>query len=259
MINEIPAEERSVVLKRFERYDLSKKDIRYAYKTIMRKRVPSKLKQYHYHEFMEVIPDNSDECAFRLLDFVSTHFVHNGEVSLPSYRRMKDIIDASEKVGGKTNCRGLSIILAELLRINGIKARHVTCKPYEEPFTDCHVVVDCILPSGQRVMLDPTYDLYLKDDRGNYVSLESLREGIIKGSSFFASENASYNGGEFNLSEYLEYMAKNTFRFASNVVLGDLCIEHEKLEIELIPAGYPIQGFSSKKNFVYNPEKFWAI
>lgn len=166
MINEVPAEERIVVLKRFERYDLSRKDIRYAYKTIMRKRVPSKLKQYHYYEFMEGIPANSDEYAFRLLDFVSTHFVHNGEVSLPPYRRMKDIIDASEKVEGKTNCRGLSIILAELLRMNGIKARHVTCKPYEEPFTDCHVVVDCILPSGQRVMLDPTYDLYLKDDMG---------------------------------------------------------------------------------------------
>ena len=259
MINEIPAEERRVVLKRFERYDVGRKDIRYAYKTIMKKHVPLKLKQYHYHEFMEGIPRNSDECAFRLLDFVSTHFVHNGEVSLPPYRGMKDIIAASEEVEGKTNCRGLSIILAELLRINGIKARHVTCKPYEEPFTDCHVVVDCILPSGQRVMLDPTYDLYLTDDIGNYVSLESLREGIIKGSSFVANENASYNGGEFNLSGYLEYMAKNAFRFASNVVLGDLRIEHAKLEIELIPAGYPIQGFSPKKNFVYNPEKFWAI
>ncbi len=29
--------------------------------------------------------------------------------------------------------------------------------------------------------------------------------------------------------------------------------------IELIPAGYPIEGFSSKKKFVYNPEKFWDI
>ncbi len=228
MINEIPNEERLTTLKRFEQYDLHKKDIRYRYKTIMNKKAPLILKNYHYDEFMEGIPENTDEFAFRLLNFVCTNFAHNGELKLPSYRRMKDVIAASEEVEGRLNCRGLSIILAELLRMNGIKARHVTCEPYEEPFRDCHVVVDCILPSGQRVMLDPTYNLYLRDEKGHYVSLEALREGLIRGKPFFENENASYNGNEFVLSNYLEYMAKNTLRFMSNVLLGDFIIEHEK-------------------------------
>lgn len=259
MINEIPEEERLAILKKYEKYDFDKVDIKFTYLTVMKRRVPMILEQYHYHEFMEGVAKKSDECAFRLLEFVSTHFHHHGEAILPECRRVQDIIEASEKTEGKTNCRGLSIILAELLRLNGIKARHVTCKPYEEPFTDCHVVVDCILPSGQRVMLDPTYALYLKDEADNYVSLEALREGIIKGETFYANETASYNGGEFHLDEYLEYMAKNTVRFASNLILGDFCIEHEKMEIELIPAGYPTEGFSSKKKIVYLPESFWAI
>jgi hypothetical protein len=259
MINKIPKEERMTVLKKYEQYDFSRKDINYEYKTVMKKREPLALRKYYYYEFMEGIPENTDECAFRLLDFVSTHFIHDGAVSLPLCRRMEDIIKASEEAAGRTNCRGLSIILAELLRINGIKARHVTCKPYEEPFTDCHVVVDCILPYGQRVMLDPTYNLYLKDEIGHYISLESLREGIVKGNKFFINENASYNGKEFNLSEYIEYMAKNTIRFSSNLILGDVPIEHTALEIELIPAGYPINGFSFGKKFVYHPKRFWNI
>ncbi len=42
---------------------------------------------------------------------------------------------------GITNCRGLSLILAQLIRAYNIKAFHITCMPYEEPFSDCHVIV----------------------------------------------------------------------------------------------------------------------
>ena len=73
----------------------------------------------------------------------------------------------------------LAILLASLLRLNGIKAQHITCMPYEDPFDDCHVVVDCLLPSGERIMLDPTSRLYYKDRYGKYISLPHLRELLI--------------------------------------------------------------------------------
>ena len=66
-------------------------------------------------------------------------------------------------------------MLVSLLRLNGVKAQHITCMPYEEPFEDCHVVVDCLLPTGKRIMLDPTWRLYLMDKNGEYISLPELR------------------------------------------------------------------------------------
>ena len=52
MINGIPEEERVAILKKYEQYDLSKSDIKFTYLTIMKKRVPMILEQYHYYEFM---------------------------------------------------------------------------------------------------------------------------------------------------------------------------------------------------------------
>ena len=87
---------------------------------------------------------------------------------MSSGRKITDIIEFCERNDNKTNCRGLAILLASLLRLNGIKAQHITCLPYEDPFDDCHVVVDCLLPSGKRIMLDPTWRLFLKDKDGEY-------------------------------------------------------------------------------------------
>ena len=94
--------------------------------------------------------------------------------------------------------------------MNGIRARIVTCKPYEEPFEDCHVVVDCLMPSGTRIMLDPTYRLYLTDDSGKYISLAELREGIIAGKTFHTMQ-ILHIWCEFQLPYYIEYMTKNVF------------------------------------------------
>ncbi len=259
VINEVPREERLVLLKKYAQYDARKQESDYNYALALNGYLPKILEEYHYSEFIEGINKYSDDFVFRLLEFVSTSFIHSEEVALPEYRRMVDIIAASKLNGGRTNSRGLSIILAELLRINRIKARHVTCKPFEDPCVDCHVVVDCILPSGRRIMLDPTYNLYLKDDRDRYVSLKQLREGIIAGSKFVPNPNAAYNGGAFDFEKYIRHMVKNSIRFTSNIVLGDVHIENDLSEVELIPAGYPTNGFPHHKRFVYNLDKFWNI
>ena len=259
VINDIPREERLVLLKKYAQYDVRRQESDYNYALALNGYLPKILEEYHYSEFIEGINKYSDAFVFKLLEFVSTNFIHSEEVELPQYRRMVDIIEASKLDGGRTNSRGLSIILAELLRINRIKARHVTCKPFEDPCLDCHVVVDCILPSGQRIMLDPTYNLYLKNGSDRYVSLKKLREGIIAGNKFIPNPNASYNGGACDFDEYLSQMVKNSIRFTSNIVLGDVHIENDLSEIELIPACYPTNGFPHNKRFVYNLDKFWNI
>lgn len=259
VVNKVPNKERIDVLRKYRSYQKSEKDEFCRTKIVLNNKVPDILKKYQYEEFIAQFEPESDELALGLLDFVCTHFYHNGNAKLPSKRGIADLIESCECTDGTTNCRGLSLILAEMLRMNNIKARHITCMPFEEPFTDCHVVVDCLLPSGKRVMLDPTYRLYIKSKQEDYISIEEFREGLIEGKSFQPSSKASYNGGDFDMDYYVQYMTKNLVRFSTNLLLSDPNADIFSNQIELIPAGYPTKGFSKGRKFIYNPRAFWCF
>ena len=255
-------ESRLSLLKRHAEYDRSRE---YGCETefVLGGNIPSILEKYDYSTYVSGLSNTDDALAFKLLDFVCDHFGHNGTRGLGSSRTVTDLIEFCEKNEYKSNCRGLAILLASLLRLNGIKAQHITCLPYEEPFDDCHVVVDCRLPSGKRIMFDPTWRLYLKDKNGKYVSLPHLRELLISGEPIFENKTASHNGDEFDKEYYKNYMTKNTFRFARPTLSKegvDGRAENSRY-IELIPQGYPTEKFSEKKqaDFVYNDTEFWRM
>ncbi len=259
IVKPIPEESRIEILKKYSEYDTDVESKKYPATFVLNNKIPDILLKYDYLKYSGRPRANEDDTVFSMLDFVCDHFMHDGNICLPRNLSMVGIIEGSEKIGLKTNCRGLSLILAELLRMNGIKARHVTCKPYEEPFSDCHVVVDCIMPSGTRIMLDPTYRLYFTDDNGQYVSIAQFREGIIQGVDFHPNSKASRNGGEFFYDNYKEYMIKNLLRFNTNYILDDSIPDRKATEIELIPKGYTTEGFAKKVRFVTNPVAFWNI
>ncbi len=256
VINEIPKDKRIEILRQYAKFQ-EKEEKRLHTTLVLNNVVPDILKKYDYDNFISQYKPKSDELAFGLLDFVCDHFYHNGDAALPNKRGITDLIMACEKAGGKTNCRGLSLILAELFRMNNIKARHVTCMPYEDPFDDCHVVVDCELPSGKRIMLDPTNRLYLTDEQGNYISLEEFREGLIGGKVFLPCSKASYNGTKFDMNYYIDYMSKNLFRFSTNLLLDDSKSDLWNKQIELVPEGYSLGLFTPGRKFVKNPRTFW--
>lgn len=259
IVKPVPEESRLEILKKYSEYDTCVESKKYPATFVLNNKIPDILLKYDYLKYSCRSPANEDDIVFAMLDFVCDHFMHDGNIRLPRDHSMVGIIEGSEKIGLKTNCRGLSLILAELLRMNGIKARHVTCKPYEEPFSDCHVVVDCIMPSGTRIMLDPTYRLYFADNNGEYVSIAQLREGIIRGVDFHPNSNASYNGGEFIYDDYKEYMTKNLLRLNTNFNLDDSLPDMEATEIELIPKGYTTERFAKRVKFVTDPISFWNI
>ncbi|MBR3999488.1 MAG: transglutaminase domain-containing protein [Clostridia bacterium] len=199
-----------------------------------------------------------EELAYACLDFVCDHWHHNGVSGLRCGRHLMDLVNFADEHDHAVNCRGLSIILAILLRHAGLKAQHVTCLPYEYPFGDCHVVVDCLLPDGKRVMLDPTYRLHFTDDSGNPVSLPALRQHLIDGTAIHPNERAGYNGGTFHLEEYRDYMAKNTLRFSKGIEKRDGT--DESPQIMLSPADYPIEKTepSDQALILHDPDAFWA-
>lgn len=253
----VPEESRIDILKKYSGYDRKKVRVRHSVKMVLNRPMPEILNKYNYSAYCNTDPDNKDAIVFSMLNFVCDNFRHASDASLQNDHSLTGIIKSCEKTGRKTNCRGLSLILAELLRMNGVRARHVTCKPYEEPFRDCHVVVDCLMPSGVRIMLDPTYRLYLIDDNGKYISLAQLREGILCGKTFYPNAAASYNGTGFDYDDYMEYMTKNVLRFNANYKLNNT--DSILSEIELIPSGYTTNGYSKIVQYTTDPDYFWNM
>ena len=253
-------EKRIDILRRFAEYDYGRKEDPYSTEYVLGGEKPSILDKYDYDSY--VAGKSGDELVFALLNFVCDHFKHNGGGGTGG-AGITEIIRFCERNNMSTNCRGLAILLSSLLRLNGIRARHITCMPYEQPFNDCHVVVDCELPSGARVMIDPTYRLYLKDAKGEYVSLTRLREMLISGEEYFPNVDAGYNGGGFDLSGHREYMTKNTLRFSRGTLAADGHDDDDRRCVRLVPNGYPPEdgGFSDaeKASFVFDDRKFWEM
>ncbi len=255
------SETRREVLVRHAAYSGERAEVAYHDEFVLGGEVPDSLLARGFADYVRDIAPDDDRLAFRVMDFVCDHFGHNGYGGLPSERRMADIAAFCDTHGGHTNCRGLAILLASLLRVCGIRARHITCMPYEEPFEDCHVVVDCALPSGTRVMLDPTQRLYYRDAAGNYVSLSRLRRMLIAGEVLVPNPDASYNGGDFAAEENVTYMTKNTFRFSRGTYHADGADEGARRRVQLVPAGYDTAVFPERvqSTFVFSEEEFWEM
>lgn len=251
---------RAELLQEFSEYDRNK-DVSYDTQYHLGGDVPSILEKYGFSDYIKDVDATSDEIVFKMLAFVCDHFGHDGGCRLTDKRNISGLIEFCESNDNKANCRGLAMLLASLLRLVGVKARHITCMPYEDPFSDCHVVVDCLLPSGKRVLLDPTWRLYLKDAEGEYVSLARFRELLLSGEPVFANAEASYNGGNFDLEYYRNYMTKNTIRFSRGILYKDGLDDYAVKELVLIPANYPVKNFTriAKRDFVFDDKAFWRM
>ncbi len=253
-------EKRIDLLKKYAAYSRIPKEP-YGTEYVLGGEWPDILSKYGLAEYIKDIDVSTDDVVFKILGFVCDHFGHNGSGGMSSGRKIEDIIKFCEKNDGKTNCRGLAILLASLLRLFSVKARHITCMPYEDPFDDCHVVVDCLMPSGKRIMLDPTSRLFYRDSDGEYISLERLREMLIADKPIFPNQDASYNGGSFDSENNRNYMIKNTFRFSRGIYYKNGSDDLAVRRVELIPADYPVENFhdSVKREFVYDEVEFWKM
>lgn len=158
------------------------------------------------------------------------------------------------------NCRCLSLVLSEVMRMYGIKAKVIWCYPKDDYFDDCHVVVQAYSEEmKQWIMFDPTYRLTLQTKTGEYVDIQGLRawiraygynlEDMTPESSYYlvSNEEAGYTGNTeygFNLKDYANYMAKNLFRLkclSENTILGTKCFQNT-YTIELISTNYNKAG-----------------
>ena len=113
------------ILKQYAEYDRSR-EYGCCNEFVLGGDIPEILEKYNYSTYINDMDNTKDEIVFKLLDFVCDHFGHNGSGGLGSGRSITDLIEFCERNDNKSNCRGLAILLAALLRLNGIKEQHIT-------------------------------------------------------------------------------------------------------------------------------------
>lgn len=193
------------ILREYAEYGNDKYDVTFEYKFDERENMLDIIEEYKLDELVEGKSDV--DTAITLMNWLCERYKHgNPPNGLEDNRTPQELMEHADNNGGATNCRGLSLILAQLIRAYNIKAFHITCMPYEEPFNDCHVVVSVYCESLSKwIMLDPSYNLYLSNENGELIGVEELRDILIE-------------GGELNAPKrdiiywYSEYMTKNLVR-----------------------------------------------
>ena len=253
------------ILREYAEYGKNKYDVKFEYKFDERENMLDIIEK---NNLDELVKDKSDvETAVALMDWFCERYKHgNPPGGLAKTRTPQALMEYADNNEGRTNCRGLAITLAHLIRAYNIKAFHITCMPYEEPFDDCHVVVCVYCESLKKwIMLDPSYNLYLKNKSGEIIGVEQFRDILIAGEEFFMNDKAGYHGEwkGFSLEWYRDYMAKNLIRLVRGTVECYGCDESYGSVI-LIPEKYmqnEAKNFDEnhQKNFMSSKEDFWQV
>ena len=167
---------------------------------------------------LDSVAGDGDEIS-KILNIL--HFAHNairhdgGNFALCEFDAI-DLYNYHKSTGKGVNCRHLAIALNEMYLSMGIPSRYVTCMPYNSGDQDCHVINSVWSSQYQKwIWIDPTFEAYVKDENGNYLSIQEVRERLIEGRSVFLNEDANWNNENKQTKEYYldSYMAKNLYWF----------------------------------------------
>ncbi|PIF33454.1 transglutaminase superfamily protein [Flavobacterium sp. 9] len=212
-----------------------------------------------------------------LLHWVHNTIRHDGASSNPASRNAIDLIKVCKTENRGLNCRMMATILNECYLSLGIKSRYITCMPKETQFDDCHVINMVYSNEFKKwIWIDPTFNAYVMNEKGELLSIAEVRERLIKGKTLILNPEANWNNqASQTKKEYLEtYMAKNLYRLQTPLV-SEYDSEtwknvKEITYVELLPLDgieqTPQKSESinnqTKVNFTYyktnNPNLFWT-
>jgi hypothetical protein len=149
-----------------------------------------------------------------LMSWVHHSVRHDGSSVNPFDRHADAIIELCKKDSRGVNCRMLATILNEVYLATGFHSHFVTCLPKNKQDTDCHVINSVFSRDLNKwIWMDPTFETWIKDNSGNFLGIEEVRERLIKGLPVYASPAINWNGKLNDGNEYLHtYMAKNLFQ-----------------------------------------------
>lgn len=164
---------------------------------------------------------NEASKILNLLHWVHNTIRHDGSSDNPAVKNALGIIEACKGGVRGVNCRMLATVLNDCYLALGIKSRHITCMPKETEFDDCHVINMVYCTDLQRwIWVDPTFDAYVMDEKGELLGQREVRERLINGKPLILNPDANWNKKSSQTKEdYLEnYMAKNLYRMQTPLV-----------------------------------------
>ena len=233
-----------------------------------------------YH--LDAIAGNGSEVSrfINLMSWVHQTVRHDGNSSNPSDRHADAMIELCKKENRGVNCRMLATILNEVYLSMGYQSHFVTCLPKDKNDNDCHVINSVFSHELNKwLWMDPSFDTWVKDDKGNFLGIEEVRKRLVDHLPVFASPKIDHNGTPYGGGgdEYLHsYMAKNLFQvqipsiscsaFESRTSMESLVLQNpkpmEKFYIQLIPSEFKHENVALGKivNGVYytnDSEQFW--
>jgi hypothetical protein len=151
-----------------------------------------------------------------LMHWIHDLVPHDGMNGNPEVKNAMSMINVCKKDNRGLNCRGLALVLNECYISMGIKSRVVTCLPKDslKIDQDCHVINSVYSESLKKwLWIDPTFDAYVMNEKGELLSIEEVRERLISDKPLILNPDANWNNQSTQTKEnYLEnYMAKNLY------------------------------------------------
>lgn len=164
---------------------------------------------------------NETSKILNLLHWVHNIIRHDGSSNNPTLKNAIDLIKVCKTENRGVNCRMMATILNECYLSMGIKSRYITCMPKETKFDDCHVI-NMVYSNDLKkwIWIDPTFDAYVMNEKGELLGLGEVRERLINGKTLILNPEANWNRKSTQTKEYyLEtYMAKNLYRLETPLI-----------------------------------------
>lgn len=152
-----------------------------------------------------------------LLHWIHDLVPHDGNHENPIVKNALSMITECKRDNRGLNCRGLATVLNECYLAIGIQSRFVTCLPKDSLGidNDCHVI-DMVYSKEMKkwLWIDPTFDAYVMNEKGELLSIEEVRERIITNKPLIINPDANWNHKISEEKEYYlySYMAKNLYK-----------------------------------------------
>ncbi|MDR2065840.1 MAG: transglutaminase domain-containing protein [Prevotellaceae bacterium] len=215
---------------------------------------------------LDSVAGQGDEISkiINLMTWVHNTIKHDGNNYALCEFDAIDFYNYHKSTGKGINCRGLAITLNECYLAMGFKSRYVTCLPKNEKDPDCHVI-NCVYSETLQkwLWIDPTFNAYVKDENGNLLSIEEVREKLISDKPLVLNEDANWNNESRETKEhYLDtYMAKNLYWLECPAISQfnpeSRYRNNQNTYIALMPIGYEHSNTNKKQIIIHSPEYFW--
>jgi hypothetical protein len=222
---------------------------------------------------LDSVGGNGDEITRikSLLFWVHNVVRHDGNIGNPTSKNAADLIAICKKENRGLNCRMMATILKDTYQAEGFNSRIVTCSPKDTTDFDCHVITVVWSRSLNKwIWMDPTFNAYVSDDKGNLLSIEEVRAKLINGDKLVLNNDANWNNQEKQTkAHYLDYYMSKNLYWLQCPVKSEWDLESNKSSkssidyVNLYPGTYTTINTTKKitadriEYATNNPDYFW--